>query len=50
MTLPLLIGQLFDSVGPAVMVIFVAAALVIELALYGLLLIVVARKNGRQTA
>ncbi len=50
MTLPLLIGQLFDSIGPSIMVIFVTAALVIELALYGLLLIVVARKNGRQTA
>lgn len=50
MTLPLLIGQLFDRIGPAVMVIFVAAALGIELALYSLLLIVVARKNGQQTA
>lgn len=50
MTLPLLIGQLFDRIGPAVMVIFVAAALGAELALYGLLLIVVARKNGQQTA
>lgn len=49
MTLPLLIGQLFDQIGPAVMVIFVAAALGAELALYGLLLIVVARKNGQQT-
>ncbi|MDQ1301543.1 MAG: transporter [Chloroflexota bacterium] len=49
MTLPLLIGQLFDSIGPSIMVIFVAAALVIELALYGLL-IVVARKNGGQAA
>jgi len=50
MTLPLLIGQLFDSIGPSVMVIAVIAALVIELALYGLLLVVVARKNGRPTA
>lgn len=49
MTLPLLIGQLFDRIGPAVMVIFVAAALGAELVLYGLLLIVVARKNGQQT-
>ncbi len=49
MTLPLLIGQLFDQIGPAVMVIFVAAALGVELVLYGLLLIVVARKNGQQT-
>lgn len=50
MTLPLLIGQLFDQIGPAVMVIFVAAALGVELVLYGLLLIVVARKNGQPTA
>jgi len=47
MTLPLLIGQLFDSVGPSVMVMFVAAALLIELALYGLLLMLVARKREK---
>jgi FHS family Na+ dependent glucose MFS transporter 1 len=48
MTLPWLIGQLFEPIGPSVAIIFVAGALVMELVLYGLLRLVVARKNGQQ--
>ncbi len=47
MTMPWLIGQLFEPVGPFVVIVAVAAALVAELALYGLLRMVVARKNGQ---
>jgi FHS family Na+ dependent glucose MFS transporter 1 len=47
MTLPWLIGQLFEPVGPFVAIIVIAVALIVELVLYGLLRLVVARKNGQ---
>ncbi len=50
MTLPWLIGQLFESVGSFVMVIVITVSLVVELALYLLIRVYVARHREPQPA
>ncbi len=45
MTLPWLIGQLFEPVGPSVTMIMITISLVIELMLYGLIRLYAARRQ-----
>ncbi len=45
MTLPWLIGQLFEPVGPFVTIVVITLSLVVELALYGLIRIEAARRR-----
>ena len=50
MTLPWLIGQLFERVGPHVMTTVIAAALIVECILYGLIRLNSARRNDETVA